>query len=151
MASERFRAGVGAVIYRPGQGVLAFERSDFPGSWQLPQGGLEPGEGVQEAVYREVEEETGLARRHLTLRHEVPVWMGYELPTEARSGKTSRGQVHRWFFLELVADESALSINSGGEFRDWRWTSLEELASSTIGFRRPVYDRLAAIAADELS
>ena len=44
MASRHFRAGVVALIVRDDGAILAFERADVPGSWQLPQGGLETAE-----------------------------------------------------------------------------------------------------------
>lgn len=62
-----FRAGVGAVIIGSDGRVLAFERADTPGAWQLPQGGLEDGEDPLTAVLREIEEEVGLRRERLEL------------------------------------------------------------------------------------
>jgi len=41
--SQTFRAGVGAIILNTSGQVLALERKDIPGVWQLPQGGLEVG------------------------------------------------------------------------------------------------------------
>ncbi|MDX1407110.1 MAG: NUDIX domain-containing protein, partial [Saprospiraceae bacterium] len=41
---QTFRAGVGMVIQRADGKLLAFERRDYPDSWQFPQGGIEPGE-----------------------------------------------------------------------------------------------------------
>ncbi|HLL80923.1 MAG TPA: NUDIX domain-containing protein [Ktedonobacteraceae bacterium] len=53
-----FRVGVNAVIF-DGSRVLLSLRRDI-GWWNLPGGGLEPGETVDEALRREVREETGL-------------------------------------------------------------------------------------------
>ncbi len=148
--AEHFRAGVGAVIYNAEYLVLALERSDLPGSWQFPQGGLDRGESLGEALFREIKEETGLTRDLLSISLEVALWMGYELPREARSRKTGRGQVHKWFFLKFIGDEAAIQLSPGGEFRAWRWMSLSELVNSVVKFRRPVYEQLAAIAAAEV-
>ena len=60
MAGPHFRAGVVAVVRRDDGLVMAFERADLPGQWQLPQGGLEAGESPVEAAWRELAEETGL-------------------------------------------------------------------------------------------
>ncbi len=40
MPEEYFRAGAGAVVINREGLVLALERADIPGAWQLPQGGL---------------------------------------------------------------------------------------------------------------
>ena len=54
----RFRIGVFAIVYR-GDKVLLARRRDS-GWWNLPGGGLELGETVDEGIVREVREETGL-------------------------------------------------------------------------------------------
>jgi 8-oxo-dGTP diphosphatase len=58
---ERRRAA--AVIVRDGRVLMVHERSRRSGGgewWTLPGGGLQPGETAEEAVRREVFEETGL-------------------------------------------------------------------------------------------
>ena len=59
MAKPHFRAGVVAVVRRSDGQVMAFERADAPGAWQLPQGGIESGETPEQAAWRELREETG--------------------------------------------------------------------------------------------
>ena len=34
-------------------------------AWQFPQGGIKPGETPEQAMYRELNEETGLAPQHV--------------------------------------------------------------------------------------
>src|SRR5436305_14023154 len=56
--SARFRIGVSAIIFEQGRILLAHRRDiDW---WNLPGGGMEVGETVEEALRREVREETGL-------------------------------------------------------------------------------------------
>ena len=57
-----FRVGCAAIIKRDGKVLLAprGEIKDYVGLWETPGGALEVGEQPEEAVRREVEEETGL-------------------------------------------------------------------------------------------
>ncbi len=51
--------GVAAVI-RDDQGRILFQEKTSGEGWSLPAGGIEPGESPEEAIRREVLEETGL-------------------------------------------------------------------------------------------
>ncbi len=139
--SQFFRASVGAVIVNRRQ-VLALERSDSPGSWQFPQGGIDEGEEPLTAVLREVREETGIVADELILVREHPRLLSYELPPAWRSPKVGRGQTQRWFLFRLRREE-AISLPSPGEFRAWRWLAFPELLPLTADFRRPIYQELA--------
>jgi len=72
LGGQYFRAGVGPIIRRPDGRILALERADIPGAWQLPQGGLEKGEEPFEAILREIAEETGIPPGSLTLAGQYP-------------------------------------------------------------------------------
>jgi 8-oxo-dGTP diphosphatase len=56
--SRNFRIGVSALIFQHDLILLALRRDIA--WWNLPGGGMETGETVEEAVLREVREETGL-------------------------------------------------------------------------------------------
>lgn len=144
---QYFRAAVGAVVQSPDGRVLAFERSGEPGAWQFPQGGLECGETPEEAVRRELVEETGIPVEAVELVESYPEWLAYELPEAYRNGKKGRGQVIRWFRFRLLGTESDIDLDGAraDEFRDWKWTTLRQLAEETVPFRRAPYRRLAAI------
>lgn len=127
--------------------VLVLERSAIPDAWQRPQGGIEGDEAAIDALWRELREETGLTIEQLELRYEVPEWLGYELPPEARSGKTGRGQVHKWFVLRVRDHDVPVQVGdaSQAEFSSWRWVQLTELIELSVPFREPVYRRLAEV------
>ena len=55
------RSEVIMVLPRPGRKILALTKSFYPeGTYNLPSGGIKPGESPEEAFFREVAEETGL-------------------------------------------------------------------------------------------
>lgn len=137
-----FRAGVGAVIADSRGRVLALERSDYRGAWQLPQGGLEKGETPLEGVHREIEEETGLKPRALTMVARYPDLLAYELPAKAQSKKTGIGQVQYWFFFLVKKDPEKTPQPPKGEFRSARWIPFDRVVSGVATFRKPVYRKL---------
>lgn len=136
-----FRAGVGALVANAAGAVLALERKDHAGALQLPQGGIERDETALDAVYRELEEETGLARTDLTLIAEHPVRLAYELPPAARSPKTGRGQAQRWYLFR-ISPGAETKLRPNEEARRLVWANLSDLAETAIEFRRPIYAAL---------
>lgn len=143
--SGYFRASVGAAVLDEAGRVLVFERSDHPGSWQLPQGGVEASESPFEAVLRELMEETGLAKGELDLAAMLPAWLTYELPAELRSRKTGLGQTQRWFVFRLKDSAAKIRLHSTAapaEFVSWNWVAPAELADRAAPFRRSVYQEV---------
>ncbi|MDD5759704.1 MAG: RNA pyrophosphohydrolase [Desulfobulbaceae bacterium] len=141
--SQFFRASVGAVITNKQGEVLLLERSDTPGAWQFPQGGIDDQEEPLSAALREIEEETGIRPQALSLLHQHPRLVSYELPPEWRSAKLGRGQTQRWFFLLYLADPKAIILPCPGEFQQWRWINFQESLSLVAQFRQEIYRELA--------
>lgn len=139
--AKYFRAGVGAVITDGNGLVLALERSDFRGAWQLPQGGLKRGETAKNGVLREIEEETGIKPAALRLVGHYPELLVYELPPKAQSKKTGMGQVQRWFYFSLKKPAAA-TPKPKGEFRAAKWVKFDRVVSEVAAFRKPLYRRL---------
>jgi putative (di)nucleoside polyphosphate hydrolase len=118
--------------------------------WQMPQGGIMPGEREQDAALRELEEETGA--RSVILLAEAPDWLTYDLPNEllgvALKGRY-RGQRQKWFAMQFTGEESEIDISPRGghkaEFDAWRWAAATELPELIVPFKRQIYhDVLAA-------
>lgn len=140
MASMHFRANVVAIISDGDGRVMAFERADLPGQWQLPQGGVDHGETPRDAAWRELEEETGLTADDVSLVDEFSEWTAYEWPGgQRKNGRV--GQAQRWFTFRV----KHLDIQpepDGIEFNAWKWVSREWLAENVADFRRPSYRRV---------
>ena len=140
---EYFRAGAGSVVINEKGLTLALERSDIPGAWQLPQGGLDMGEEPLRAALRETFEETGIPENDLELLDAYPEPLAYELPASARSVRNGRGQAQYWFLFRFCGSEAVIDIVNGAEFRAWRWIQFRSLLEMAAEFRRPVYQRRA--------
>src|SRR3954451_24663534 len=157
MGDSYFRAGVGIAVVRDDGRVLALERRERPGSWQLPQGGIEEGEHADAAAWRELKEETGLTEQHVRLLGRHPAWLGYELAPEARDDRLRRGQVHRWYVMVLTDATAQIDLStvdkdkSQPEFKDHRWTTFDKLLRDTAEFRVPAYRELAEFASSCLA
>jgi len=147
-----------AAPYRPCAGVMLINRDNrvFVGqridttveAWQMPQGGIDPGEDAQAAALRELWEETGVAADKVQLVSEAPGEFLYDLPPELAEkvwkGKW-RGQRQRWFLFRLVGDDGAIDIaTEHPEFRAWRWVDAEELPTLIVPFKRKLYEEVLA-------
>lgn len=154
--------------YRPCVGVALFDREGrvFLGrrrseagpehvadgfAWQMPQGGIDPGELPADAARRELYEETSV--RSVAPLAEAPEWWRYDLPApvagRAWRGRY-RGQTQRWFAFRFTGRDDEIDIHRPGggahrpEFDAWRWEALENLPALVIPFKRDVYVNVVA-------
>ena len=141
MPGTHFRAGVVTVVTNSHGRLLAFERSDVPGAWQLPQGGIDAGESPLEAAWRELGEETGLGADDVALVGEHPEWVAYEFPPEVRGDGRRLGQIQRWYTFRVRAD-TVEPTPDGVEFVAWKWVEPGWLIDQVVGFRRNAYRRV---------
>ena len=121
--------------------------------WQMPQGGIDPGEDPYAACLRELHEETNV--RSVSLLAEARDWYAYDLPGDvARKAWRGRynGQIQKWYALRFEGDESEIDVASPAghkpEFDAWRWERMERLPDLIIPFKRPVYEKVVADFAD---
>ena len=122
--NQRYRPNVAAILQRPDGLVLIGQRTDFPESWQLPQGGIDRDESAEEALGREVFEEVGIAAD----AYRITARSGphrYDFP----AGPDRRGfdgQEQFYFLCSLKAAASPEPDLSGtcGEFSALRWVAV---------------------------
>ena len=139
---QGYRLNVGLVIVnRKGQ-LWWGRRVGTEEAWQFPQGGLQPQETLQDALYRELVEELGLPADAVACLGKTKRWLRYRLPTSFRSSDAHYvGQKQRWFLLRLLADETAISLNQTDhpEFDQWCWVDYWYPLQHVIAFKRSVY------------
>jgi putative (di)nucleoside polyphosphate hydrolase len=123
---KRYRPNVAAILQRPDGLVLIGQRSDYPESWQFPQGGIDSGETPEEAVRREVEEEVGIAAEaYAIIARSGP--HRYDFPS-GRDRRGHDGQEQIYFLCRLhEADPPEIDLAATcGEFSAVRWVSVAD-------------------------
>lgn len=145
MGSQSFRAGVVIVVRRENGDLMVFERKDVPGSWQLPQGGIDIDEEPVEAAWRELSEETGLTKVDVNLVSELSEWIAYEWPADIRAsiknGDKRRGQIQKWFLFGVLDEANVSPQPDDREFVAWTWMEPHHLLHHLVEFRRAAYAR----------
>lgn len=139
-----YRKGVGIVLLAENNTVLLFERLDRPGSWQFPQGGIDPGETPLQTAFRELTEETGLAATDVRYIGEYPDWLTYTYPPGRSYPDHTIGQTQRWFFMELL-DPKRVHFElkqPHQEFSNFGRFTFVEATKVVVTFKRPVYEAL---------
>ena len=143
--ADGFRPNVG-IILANGQGNVLWARRVNQDAWQFPQGGIHEGESAEEALYRELTEEIGLAEQHVNIIACTRGWLRYRLPerlVRKDQSPTCIGQKQKWFLLQMLADDSEVRLDMGPkpEFDRWRWASYWYPLGQVISFKRDVYRR----------
>lgn len=117
------------------------ERLNEPGSWQLPQGGVDRNFSLEENALREAQEETGIPREMLRVVAQFKATHQYEFerPPEAYKDKW-RGQSQTFWLLEFQGEDSIIDLTTHEpEFRSWCWVSSQELLKKVEPRRVPGY------------
>jgi putative (di)nucleoside polyphosphate hydrolase len=145
--------------YRPAAGIMLInaENRVFVGqridnvleAWQMPQGGIDPGEDPEAAAFRELEEETGIPRALAEIVATAGQTLYYDLP-EDMVGKVwkgkYRGQSQTWFLMRFLGTDADIVLDRFGEpeFRAWKWADPSDLPHLIVPFKKALYERVIA-------
>jgi putative (di)nucleoside polyphosphate hydrolase len=119
------------------------ERKDFANSWQFPQGGRDPGETPEEALFREMEEELSIRPEHYRILEQRPGYR-YHFPKKHKRWGRYIGQEQVYFRCRFLADDSVFNLATKvPEFRSWRWIYPHEFNLSWLPeFKRDIYRKV---------
>ena len=137
-----YRSGVGIMIINSDKKIFVGKRIDnHSDAWQMPQGGLEAGEVEDDAMFRELAEETGI--KEVRILSKSSKYFYYNLPYKLQKkfwGGKFLGQKQRWYLVEFFGDEAAINVaTEEAEFSEWKWISQFEISSAIVSFKKDLY------------
>ena len=137
-----YRPCVGIALFNKDGKVFVGERIDTPGAWQMPQGGIDPGETISQAAYRELQEETGI--ENATLLEMLDHTLTYDLPDHLLGkllGGRFRGQEQYWVAMRYQGEDSDIDLDcfDEPEFNQWKWVDLATIFELIVPFKQDVY------------
>ena len=142
-----YRPCVGIMLINQQGDIFGGQRLDNRAeAWQMPQGGIDEGEDVETACFREMREEIGTNKADVLRLH--PDWLNYDIPRPLADNLWSgayRGQTQKWVALRFTGEDTDINIQTEEpEFISWQWLSPDELIQRAVPFKRDVYTNIMA-------
>lgn len=149
VAALPYRPCVGVMLINAQGQIFAGQRIDAATpAWQMPQGGIDPGEDPREAALRELYEEIGVPPALVEIVAETPDWLTYDIPPEMVPkiwGGRYRGQKQRWYLMRFHGRDDQIDIaREHPEFSSWRWIDADAMLAAIVPFKRAIYDQVIA-------
>jgi putative (di)nucleoside polyphosphate hydrolase len=112
----------------------------------MPQGGIDEGENEDLAVFRELQEETGIVEQNIKILSKSSDYFYYNLPYNLQKkfwGGRYIGQKQRWYFAQFYGDDNQINlVTHKPEFSSWQWIDKEELIDLIVNFKRELYQQI---------
>ncbi len=142
-----YRSGVGILLVNQNKKIFVGKRIDNQSdSWQMPQGGIDVGEDEDVAMFRELQEETGISSQFVKIIKKSDNYFYYDLPYKLQKkfwGGKYLGQRQRWYLLEFLGDDSNINITTQEpEFSEWKWVEKVDLINLIVSFKRELYQQI---------
>lgn len=148
----KYRPCVGLCLFNADGKVFVGERLDSKNAWQMPQGGIDPGEDVRVAAMRELKEEIGTDKADIIRIHDIP--LRYDIPDDVRAripwGNEFIGQEQIWVALRFTGSDSDIRLDAWDhpEFARYQWVPLADVPNMIVPFKISTYEDVARIFAD---
>ncbi len=142
---DLYRPNVAMIIvsnnYPAKKEIFIAQRNDLTDIWQFPQGGIDEGEEVQEALFRELEEEIGTKK--VKIIAEYPEWISYDFPPSiAKKMKPYKGQNQRYFLVKLKKSAKIDIETAHPEFSNYKFVGIDKVLDLSSSFKAKVYKKV---------
>jgi len=124
-----YRKGVSALIINQKNEFLLVNLESFEDKYfAIPGGGIEGEESLEDAVYRELDEELGIKKRHLQVvgQSNIPVRFKFKVIKMNRDGKNYGGSEKYFFGFQFIGTNDEIKIKKD-EVRTYKWVSFDQL------------------------
>jgi putative (di)nucleoside polyphosphate hydrolase len=139
MQAPRYRSNVAAILQRNTGEILSGKRSDQVSCWQFPQGGVKPGETLEGALQRELEEEISLRPKNVVIGKRKGPYRYLFDPERKKEGFD--GQEQFYFLVDLLPGTAQPNpATADPEFSELRWIEPASFQLDWLPpFKREVY------------
>lgn len=140
-----YRPCVGIMLVNSNGDILVGKRIDIRTNyWQMPQGGINDGESVISALWREMKEEIGTNDAQIISRSKN--WLTYEFPKDLIpklwKGRYI-GQAQMWYLLKFTGGDNSIILDQhDAEFSEVKWEHPSKILDKVITFKQEVYKSL---------
>lgn len=143
---QGYRCGVGIILINANRQVFLGKRLGMD-AWQFPQGGVREHETLEQAMYRELQEEIGLHPENVAILAQSKNWVSYELPKSLirkRARPICIGQKQKWFLLQLKNRQAKINLlaTDDPEFDSWAWVSYWYPLRQIVPFKQATYEEI---------
>ena len=140
-----YRPNVAMVIlsseYPKKKSIFIAQRNDLLDVWQFPQGGIDDGEEIEEAMFRELKEEIGTDKVKIIAQY--PKWLSYDFPPKIASKmKPWIGQRQKYFLVKLKKSAKIDIDTKHPEFSDYKFVDVDEVLNLSASFKQDVYKKV---------
>ncbi len=151
LAKTKYRPCVGICLFNQVGRVFVGERIDTPGGWQMPQGGIDNGEDLKTAAFRELKEEVGTDKADIIRIADQTV--RYDLPDDLRArlwGGQYKGQEQIWIAMRFTGRDADIILDRDErpEFSQWDWVNFDSVVDRIVPFKRKIYSQVYKMFSD---
>ena len=124
-----YRKGVSAIIINKNNEFLLVNLKSFEDKYfAIPGGGVEQGETLENAVYREIYEELGVEKKFLQFvgQSNIPIKFKFKVIKMIRDGNKYEGSERYFFGFRFVGANNEIKPKDG-EVRFYKWVTFDQL------------------------